>query len=325
MNNIETLQTPSASPAVKTAPKKKLTLIVAVFFLITAIVPLILLLIPTPAVNNVEYPAVITDGESEPDMTIEQKFQEVANTFEKTFYPPYKDSNPNLTDEELQIKEATRKDFFLVGTKVVFWALVASSLFMSAAFFVMYRGKNFSYNVRSTFMLICVTASVAGALIMAIMHIYSIVVLIMRLPTIETNMNLTDQKARDACTTETVYYLLRNLLITAGLVHYLYTLPKFAFGSVVNKKPNKKKLAKASKKLSSAYTSVALVCCYYAIVIALTWTFNFTTKALLGILVLMAITSFVTIGFVWDFHKELKASASKDTSTTEATVQNTNL
>ncbi|MBR2723856.1 MAG: hypothetical protein IKB72_00185 [Ruminococcus sp.] len=324
MNTTETIQTAPAVQEKSTTPKKTLTLIVAIFFLITAIVPIVLLLIPTPAVDNMEHPAVITNSETPLNMTAEQKFQEVAGALEKTFYPPYKESTL-LSEEEVQVKEANRKEFFLIGTKVMFATLVASSLLMSAAFFIMYRRCKLSYNIRSTVMLVCVTLAVAGALIMAIMHIYSIVVLINRLPSIATNMNLTDQKARDACTTETVYYLLRNLLVTAGLAHYLYTLPMFAFSSELNKASKKKKLTKASKKLYGAYTSVALVCSYYAIIIALTWTFNFTTKALLGILALMAISSFVMIGFVYDFHKELKKSSSKEVLQAETEVQPSNL
>ncbi len=309
MNTIDTIQAPPAA-----RKKHTLTLLVAIFFFVTAIIPLFLLFKPTPTMDNIDIPAGTLLNETETYMTPEQKIDEVAKKLENVFYPPYKEST--FESEEVTLaKEANRREFFTIGTWVTFAALVASSLFMGAAFLLMYLSPGLSFNIRSTIMLICVILAVVGALIMAIMHIYSIIVLVRRIPTINTNINLVDQKAKDSCTTESVYYILRSILATAGLGYYIYTLPSFAFNSEINKK-KKKKLARKAKSLYAGYTSAALVCTYYAAAIALTWTFNFTTKALLTILTVCAIGSYLMIGYVYNFHNNLKKVIAKESTQT---------
>lgn len=305
MNNFDPTQTIDMVPAKKSPFKKPLTLVAALFFLLVTIIPLILLFAPTPAADNTEYPPALVAEGTTLYMTTSEKIEGIAGAIENVFYPPYEESNMNMTAEQTELKKLSRKEFFVTGTWIMFITMVVSSALMGTALILMYFSPGFSYNIKSVFMIICIAVAAAGTAILTYMHIYSIFVLLTRLGSIPTNMNFKDQQARDACTTETVYYLLRNILVTAGLVYYLFNFLSFSVSSTANK-TSKKKLLKKAKGLTSGFTTAALVCSYYAIVIALTWTFNFTTKALLATIVLMATTSFVMIGLSCDFRKRLK-------------------
>jgi len=274
--------------------KRPLTLVAAVLFLITALIPLAFTFLPTPHTGDLSSgttPAPYTIEDR--NMTLSEKLTAISNEIEKASY----------TDAE----EGTRS-FFHTGTTIMYGALIASSLFMAAALVLMYFSPALKFNIRSSIMLVCVVASSIGVLIMAIMHSYSIILLVTRLTELPTDPTLPDQTAVDNMTTELVYYILRNALVVVGLGLYLYRTISFAFISETCKnKPVK--IAKSAKHLASGYTGAALVCCLFALTIALTWKFDFITKALLYSIVSMAATSFAMIGCSREVYKHYKAIA----------------
>lgn len=272
--------------------KRPITLVVAAFFLIAAIVPIYLLFAPAPVLDNVDNPPIAAENIEDKNLTASEKIDIVAEKMEIAFYSDQTEA---------------MQGFYSTGTTILVYGMIGSSLLMSAALFTMYFApKHLDFNVRSIMLIFCLVGSLIGVLVLAIMHIYSTIAIVNDLIDLNNAVEM-EQKTRDSRITENFVYLLRNVLIAAGFILYLYKVTSFALTSEISKnKP--KKLAKASKGLTSAYTAVGLICCLFALTIFLTWKLNFIAIALLATIGAAGIKSFLMVGYSYQlrsYYKEL--------------------
>ena len=281
--------------------KRPLTLIVAIFFLLAALLPLILMITPTPSTPNGSQ-APIAIANSTETMTVKEKVTSIASAIETACFSDGSES---------------AKSFFATGTWIMLIALIASSLLIAVSLFLLYFSAPLYNSIKSILTISWLFPALVGVFVITVMHIYSIVLILKDFSKLNVNF-LNDPKGKDTRTTELVFYLLRNILISAGFIHYLYRLSSFILSL-----SNAKKTCKNAKKLASAYTSVTLICCLFASTISLTWVFNFTTKALLAITVLLAANSFIMIGAMHELRKYLKLmlNAKKSIDATHPTDQ----
>ena len=269
-----------------------LTLVVAIFFFITALTPVALLFMKAEVNPGVETTTTTGLSYTEPIeyMTIEEKIDSVAAAIEKACY-----SNDTESSQE----------FALSCTKIFLVVTPLSSLLFAIGLGLMYSAPKLTDNAKSIFAIVCASAVAIGAFMLLVLYAVSTVNIITRLTEIPNDPTLLDVKLKDAAKTEHLYFLLRNLAIIAGLGLFVFRITTFAFNRSLAKS-SKLKVLKGAKKLSSAYTAVSLIGCFYVTTICLTWTFNYTTKALLIIAILLTALSFMMIALLSRFRQHLK-------------------
>ena len=289
-------QTPNAICKTNSPFQRPLTLIVAVFFLLTALAPLWLLFSATPVEEMTDPTAVTTvtteelDDNSVEYMTMNDKIEAIASAIEKSCY----------TDET-----SATKDFVLTCTKILIILTVVSSLAFAVGLALMYFSVKIPDLYNSLLSMVCVSVVVIAVLLLTVMYASSITSITDRLAEIPNDLTLVDEKAKDTAKTEHLYFLCRNIAIITGLAFLVIRLPFFAVRCILSGN-SKLKVLKSAKGLSTAYTAAALVCCFYITTICLTWEFNFITKALLLMTIMFAILCFMMIALLSNFRQHLK-------------------
>lgn len=278
-------QTPNSKSLVAKPYNRPLTLVVAFFFLLTAVIPMWLLFSNTKVPEETTTTTTIaTNVASDPVeyMTTNEKIESIASAIEKACY-----SDGTLTSKETALS----------CTRILLVITVAASLFFSVGLSLMYFSPKMKESYKFILSTVCTSAVVISVLLLASMYVNSSINIINRLSEIPNDLTLVNEKMKDTARTEHLYFLFRNIAIVAGLALLVYRLPVFTFRCGLSNKPTLK-LLKSAKKLSSAYTAVALICCFYVTTICLTWEFNFTTKALLVMSILFATLCFMMIALL---------------------------
>ena len=290
--------------------KRPLTLVVAVFFFLTAIAPLWILFsethesdltTTTTAATKISDTATVSDK----SLTATDKIEAFAKAIEKACY----------SDDSLDSRA-----FALSCTKILLGITIISSLLFATGLVFMYFSPSTTETFKSAFSIACTSAVALGALMLLALYANSTLNIIERLSKIPTDAALVNEKLKDAAKTEHLFFLFRNIAIIAGLALLIYRLPLFAFRSILAKNSTLKVL-KNAKRLSSAYTAVALICCFYITTISLTWEFNFITKSLLLMSVMFATLCFMMIALLSDLRQHLKNSIIAEQKAKEAAAK----
>ena len=289
MTETITTSTPALSPKAtrKYTAKRPLTLLLAILFFIAAALPVILIAQPVAVVNS-EAPIVSSEPETEEMLSVSDKIDMLATTIETACYS---DGTKGM------------HELFLYGTWTVFICIIVSSLIMGSEFLMLFLSVKLESFTRTCLLAAGTITAITASAIFIVMHIYSSVVIIGEFGKI-TAQNL-EAAAENQKITETLTYLLRNLAVAAALVFYTYRFAMFTFSSD-NQKLSLKKLSKLTKNYKSACVAVALVCCFFASTIALTWTFDLAAKTLLWMLVIGAVVFFTLTAFLHSYSKYVK-------------------
>lgn len=271
----------------KHSAKRPLTLLLTILFFVAAVLPIILISRPVAAENN-EAPIVSSEFKEEEFLSLSDKMELLAASIETACY-----SNGTESMHEL----------FLYGCWTVFVCIIISSLITGAAFLMMFLSVKLPSFTRTCLLAIGTITAITTLITFLAMHVYSTVVIIGEFSKI--NAQTSDVTIRDQKITETLTYLLRNLAVTAGLGFYAWKFSSFAFSSD-NQKLSLIKLSKLTKAYKSACVALALVCCFFASTIALTWAFDFVAKTLLWMLLIGVAVFFTLTAFLHNYGKYTK-------------------
>ena len=300
MNDIlNTGTTPlGVSVSRKVLAKRPLTLFLAILFFLAAILPVVLIMQPVE-ITDVAVQSADSAAEEKTTLTISDKMETFASTIEKACYSDGTDS---------------MKELFLIGTWIIAVSLIVSSLIFGTALLLMFLSVKIAPIYRTCLLATGTLVALTGILVLISMHIYSSVIIIQKrneqIDIIAKTLMHTDKDAAtkkiDELNTEYLTYFIRNLLVSAALLFYACMLPFFTFYSR-NANPKLTKLHKRASHYKSSVVAVALVCCFFASTIALTWTFDYFAKTLLWILLMTAAVSFATAAFLHEYQKNIKA------------------
>lgn len=271
----------------KYTSKRPLCLVLAIIFFLAAALPVMLVAKPVETPVS-EAPVMTAQVQEAKILTLSEKMEVIASTIETACY-----SDGTKSMHEL----------FLYGTWTAFICIVVSSLILGLHFLTLYLSIKLNSMTRTCLLAAGTITAITAIGVFVIMHIYSSVVITGEFKKI--NAQGLETTVKDQKITETLTYLFRNLIVTFGLAFFAYKFASFAFATD-NSKLSLKKLRKLTKGYKSASVALAMICLFFALTIALTWTFDFSAKTLLWMLVAGMAVFFALTAFLYDYHKFIK-------------------